>query len=585
MQSQNIAPWPLPNFTTEISERKYRAPWTPVLVFSPVQTNTIYLGTQYVMKTIDGGLHWQTISPDLTGAKKGDGSKPEAPVTLENAKERGYGVVYTIAPSPLSATEIWAGSDTGLIHLTRDGGKTWSKITPSGVSEWNKITQIECSHFSRGEAYAAVDRHRLDDMRPYLYRTRDYGKSWQPIVQGIAGHAFLNSIREDSKRKGLLFAGTEFGVYVSFNDGENWQPLQLNLPVTSVRDLVVHEDDLVIATHGRAFWILDDIAALRQIGPNMSSADVYLYKPVKAFRIKNDSFSGTPIPPEEPQAQNPPRGAYIDYYLRDAATTAITLDIVDAHGDTVRHFSSGEKSAAVPANAAIAPRWFPKPEQLREQRGMHRFVWDLRHGRVGEKTSADVEETGIESWIGPTVLPGTYQVKLTVNGRNLSQPLEVAMDPRSQMTRAELEAQFRWGQHVFEDLLVARKAEREVRALQARLAQNSAKLKGEQATLRDAIASANLTSGEILTGGKQAGEQGLESASRALTIALGCIDGADRVPPSQVIALYQASAKAVKARVAEWEALKQGTLPTLNDQFRSAGLAAIDISDITPHPN
>ncbi|MDQ6734041.1 MAG: hypothetical protein M3Z35_07985, partial [Nitrospirota bacterium] len=266
MQSQNIAPWPTSAFSLEVGQRKYRDPWTPVLVFSPLQHNALYLGTQYVMKTLDGGLHWQKISPDLTGDSRSDiHDKPEGRVTIENAKRLGYGVVYTIAPSPVNSAEIWAGSDTGLVHLTRNAGKTWSNVTPSGLSDWSKITHIEVSHFTLGEAYVAVDRHRLDDMRPYLFRTRDHGKTWTPIIEGIASHAFLNAVREDPKRKGLLFAGTEFGVYVSFDDGDRWQPLQLNLPVTSVRDLVIHDSDLVIATHGRSFWILDDFAPLRQI--------------------------------------------------------------------------------------------------------------------------------------------------------------------------------------------------------------------------------------------------------------------------------------------------------------------------------
>ena len=263
--SQNIEPWPMPSWGTEISGRKYRDPWTPVLVQSPVE-NVLYLGTQFVMKTTDGGLHWEKISPDLTGASpEAASAKSSEPVTAANAKQLGYGVVYTIAPSPLNPELIWAGSDTGLLHVTRDGGKSWQNVTPPGVTDWSKVTMIEASHFDPATAYAAVDRHRLDDQRPYLYRTRDYGKTWQEITSGIGATSFLNAIREDTQTKGLLFAGTELGVYVSLDDGDQWQSLQLNLPVTSVRDIAVHGDDLVIATHGRAFWILDNMALLRQL--------------------------------------------------------------------------------------------------------------------------------------------------------------------------------------------------------------------------------------------------------------------------------------------------------------------------------
>src|SRR3974390_1727645 len=252
--SQDISPWPMPMWGTEIDGRKYRAPWTPILVMSAAGNRALYLGTQFVMKTTDGGLHWEKISPDLTGGAAPAGEKVTTPPTAQDAKQRGFGVVYSIAPSPLKADLLWAGSDTGLLHLTTDGGKTWSNVTPKELGDWDKIAMIEASHFDAATAYAAVDRHRLDDRAPYLYRTRDYGKTWQPIAKGIGASAFLNAIREDTLQKGLLFAGTGLGVSVSFDDGDQWQPLQLNLPVTSVRDLVIHDDDLVIATHGRAVW-------------------------------------------------------------------------------------------------------------------------------------------------------------------------------------------------------------------------------------------------------------------------------------------------------------------------------------------
>ncbi len=509
MQSQNIAPSPVPDaLASDISQRKYRDPWTPVVVFSPAQPAALYLGTQYVMRTLDGGLHWQTVSPDLTGASNG--------------------VVYAIAPSPISAAEIWAGSDTGLIHMTRNGGRNWTNVTPPGLSTWSKITQIEVSHFTSGEAYAAVDRHRLDDMRPYLFRTRDFGKTWKPIVAGIADNAFLNAVREDPKQKGLLFAGTEFGVYVSFNDGDQWLPLQLNLPVTSVRDLTIHDPDLVIATHGRSFWILDDITPLRQIGDKVASSDMWLYKPARAIRSTSDTFPGTPLPPEEPQAQNPPRGAYVDYYLRNAAGGEVALEIIDVRGKPVRRFSSRDQPTAPPLEAPVAPRWFPKPQELSEAAGMHRFVWDLRYGYAGQTPEFNEDEGGLR-WLGPLVLPGSYRVKLTVNGRESVQPLEVAMGPRSRATAAELAQQFQWAQRVFEDIESARKAITDIRAAQ--------------------IQNPKLESAGILTA--------LESAARNLADVFDALESADRTPPSQVIASYLETTKTLKARLADWNALKQ----------------------------
>jgi photosystem II stability/assembly factor-like uncharacterized protein len=576
-QSQEIAPWPLPGFGQEIAQRKYRDPWTPVLLFSKAQPTALFLGTQYVMKTVDGGLHWQTISPDLTGdTRKSAQEKFSGPVTVENARERGYGVVYTIAPSPLSAAEIWAGSDSGLVHLTRDGGKTWTNVTPPGLTPWSKITRIEVSHFNPGEAYAAVDRHRLDDLKPYLFRTTDFGKTWTPIVTGIGERDFLNSIQEDPKTKGLLFAATEFGVYVSFDDGNHWQSLQLNLPVTSVRDLVIHDNDLVVATHGRAFWILDDISPLRQVSGKGS--DALLFKPARAYRITSDNFLGTPLPPDEAQAKNPPRGAYVDYYLR-SPVDEVVLDILDGRSHVVRRFSSKDRPTPVPANAPIAPRWFAPPQVLSTAAGMHRFVWDLRYGRSGVKAEDDDADEDGDRWQGPLVLPGSYRVKLIVAGRESMQPFEVAMDPRSHATNDQLAAQFDLAQRAFEDMIQALKAVGEITALRTELSKKSAGGK-LPADLSASIAGVDKQANAILTGPPPATDQGLRAASLGLTVTLSVVEGADRTPPSQAQELYNQSARTLKTRLAEWQTLKAGHLAKLNQQLRQAGLAEIQISEL-----
>ncbi len=576
-QSQEIAPWPLPGFGQEIAQRKYRDPWTPVLVFSKAQPTALFLGTQYVMKTVDGGLHWQTISPDLTGdTRKSAQEKSSGPVTVENARERGYGVVYTIAPSPLSAAEIWAGSDSGLVHVTRDAGKTWTNVTPPGLSPWSKITRIEVSHFNPGQAYAAVDRHRLDDLKPYLFRTTDFGKTWTPIVTGIGERDFLNSIQEDPKTKGLLFAATEFGVYVSFDDGNRWRSLQLNLPVTSVRDLVIHDNDLVVATHGRAFWILDDISPLRQIKGKES--DTLLFKPARAYRITSDNFLGTPLPPDEAQAKNPPRGANLDYYLHAPADEVI-LEIADARGHIVRRFSSKDRPQPAPANAPIAPRWLVPPPVLSTAAGMQRFVWDLRYGRSGVKAEdSDADEDG-DRWQGPLVLPGSYRVKLTVAGRESVQPLEVAMDPRSHATKEQLVAQFDLAQRAFEDMIQGRKAVGEITALRTELGKKSAG-GNLPPDLAASIASVDKQANRILAGPPPSTDQGLRAASMGLTVTLSVVEGADRTPPSQAQELYNQSARTLKARLAAWQALKTDALAKLNQQLRQAGLAEILISEL-----
>src|SRR5271169_3195960 len=305
---------------------------------------------------------------------------------------------------------------------------------------------IEASRFDPAVAYVAVDRHRLDDQAPYLFRTRDYGKTWQKIAAGIGPSSFLNAIREDTQTPGLLFAGTELGVYVSFDDGDQWQPLQLNLPVTSVRDLTIHGDDLVIATHGRAFWILDNITPLRQIGTQAHAPSARLYRPATAFRIDNDSFLGSPFPPEEPMAKNPPDGAVIDYYL-PAKAAAVKLEILDAKGALIRRYMSGVKKAENLPPIPIAEQWLPKSAVLESSAGMHRFVWDLRWNSSG--TGEELEDEGYGAPRGPRVTPGTYQVKLTVDGTTFTEPLQVQMDPRSKATTAELEQQQSLGLEIF----------------------------------------------------------------------------------------------------------------------------------------
>jgi photosystem II stability/assembly factor-like uncharacterized protein len=578
--SQDITPWPAMNFGSEINQRKYRDPWTPVLVFSPADSTTLFFGTQFVMKTVDGGLHWETISPDLTGSTQHAGDKkPEGPPTTENAKQRGYGVVFTIAPSPLSRDLIWAGSDTGLVHVTRDGGKTWNNITPKGLTDWSKVSLIEASHFDPAVAYAAVDRSRLDDQTPYLYRTRDYGATWQPITNGIAAPAFLRAVREDPQNKGLLFAGTELGAYVSFDDGEHWQSLQLNLPVTSVRDFAIHGDDLVVATHGRSFWILDDITPLRQTADAGKATAFWLYHPAAAYRVDNDSFPGTPIPPEEPTAENPPSGAIIDYFLKSAGSK-VQLEIFDAQQNLVRRFSSEDPVSGKHPPLPVAERWFSKPEILEKTAGMHRFVWNLTWRSSGGP-SAD-EESEYRNPSGPKVAPGTYQVRLMVNGETQNQQLEVVMDPRSPATREILRQQLEVAQEIYAETREARRVLAEIGSVQKKLAEAQQKLGEQNPVLKAAVVEAQAEIGKILASKEGAAGQapGLQDAYTGVASALRAVESGDRAVPSQAIALYKESSEQVKARIGEWNSFKQAKLPQLNQKLREGKQAPIAISEI-----
>jgi len=572
--SQDVSPWQMPTWGTEITERKYRAPWTPPLAFSLADKKSLYMGTQYVLKTTDGGLHWAQISPDLTGAKSQTAGPAPKP-TIENSKELGYGVVFTVAPSPTNANVIWAGSDTGLIHVTSDGGKSWKDVTPPGLSDWSKISAIEASHFEPSEAFAAVDRHRLDDQRPYLYRTRDFGKTWQPITNGIADHAFLRVVREDIRKKGLLFAGTELGVYVSFDDGDHWQPLQLNLPVSSVQDMTIHADDLVIGTHGRSLWILDDITPLRQMNAQSTSANAFLFDPETAFRIDNDVFLGTPLPPEEPQSKNPPDGAIIDYYLKSPATSA-KLEILDGSNRVVRRYSSAMKPPKH-LTLPIAEQWFPEPILLEATAGAHRFVWDLRWASSG---ATDAEDASDEPTApkGPRVAPGTYQVKLTIDGQTLTQKIEVKMDPRCSATSAELARQYQTGQEIYETTMLSRKTLAEITSVSKQL--DGLHAKDAKPELVTRLADFQTSVKKVLAGNKQANIMGLESANSGLAAALRAVESGDRAIPSQTIELYNQTKAAFEARAAEWAQLKTTQLVALNQQLEAAGLAPVKMAEI-----
>ncbi|MBV8205600.1 MAG: hypothetical protein JO041_02310, partial [Acidobacteria bacterium] len=445
----------------------FRRTWTLPLVFSAAD-ESLYASHQMLFRSPDRGQSWTQISGDLTRPD------PGAPPNLDSitaadaaSKDPRRGVIYTIAPSPLDPRLIWIGTDDGLIQHTSDGGKNWQDVTPPGVGPWSKVGIIEASHFNPQVAYASVDRHRLEDYAPYIYRTRDGGRSWQKVISGLPGDVYINTVREDPAHKGLLFAGSELQVFVSFNDGDQWQSLQLNLPRTSMRDFVIHGDDLAVATHGRSIWILDDITPLRQAA-NAASQPIYLFKPAPAFRIQSAGFDGTPLPLGSTVSLNYPLGATIDYYLKSAPGGPVALEIYDAAGGLVRRYSSDASAPTVnPRTIDVPAAWIRTPEPLQATAGMHRFMWDLRYapavqgggGRFGFGAA------------GPWVAPGEYTVKLIAGGQTLSQPLTVSMDPRVAASADDLRRQLATAQQI-EKLLgriaeVRRQAGQQRQTLQA----------------------------------------------------------------------------------------------------------------------
>ena len=422
---------------TSAQSGSFRRTWTLPLVFSPADPHVLYFGSQVLFRTADGGNSWQVISPDLTREDPGVPANLDPATANDAPANKRRGVIYTIAPSSVRPGVIWTGSDDGLVHLTPDEGKSWSDVTPAELTPWSKVTHIEASHFDAATAYAAVDRHRLEDLKPYVYRTRDFGKSWKPVSRGIPEGSFLNCVREDPFRKNLLYACTEKGVYVSFNDGDDWQSLQLNLPMTSVRDLVVHENDLVIATFGRSFWILDDVTPLRQLDAQVQSSAAWLFAPQAAVRARPGSDQGTPVPTDEPLLANPPEGAILDYYLREPSPSPIQLEIFDSAGKLVRRFASDDKLYQTnPNSVPMTMNWVRDPQPLRNETGMHRFLWDLHYG-----LPAGVLRSRYFS-AGPLVEPGKYLVKFTANGQSVTQPLTAMMNPDSKTTPEALQRQY-----------------------------------------------------------------------------------------------------------------------------------------------
>jgi len=421
--------------------KTYHFDRTNPLVFNRVDKQTLYLGLNVVFATRDGGQRWSTISPDLTRPVGANPANLGAFSANDPLAGKHRGVIYSLSPAYTNARVIWAGTDDGLVWVTRDGGAHWRNISPPALTPWSRVTQIDSSHFDTATAYVSVSRERLDDRTPYIYRTHDFGATWTRIADGIPASEPVNTVREDPKRRGLLFAGTERTVHVSFDDGAHWQSLQGNLPSTSIRDLVIHTDDIVVGTHGRSFWILDDIAALREA----RTAGVQLFTPALAYRVRRDTWTDTPLPPEEPVGQNPPDGAIIDYTLPAGVHGPLAFDVLDAGGHRVRSFASTDSAEPLYPDMNVPTYWVRPTAIPPATPGDHRFVWDL-HEAAPRSVSHDFPISAIAHATphdpeGVLVMPGTYTVRLTVDGHTYTRPLRVALDPRVATRTAQLRAQ------------------------------------------------------------------------------------------------------------------------------------------------
>jgi photosystem II stability/assembly factor-like uncharacterized protein len=565
----------------------YRGTWTLPLTFSPRNPHILYFANQHLFRTSDRGEHWEPISPDLTRANPAVPKTLDAPTIADNLGQGPRrGVIYAIAPSPLVDGLIWLGTDDGLIWRTRDGGAHWDEVTPAALSAWSKVGVIEASPFAADSAYAAVDRHRLDDPKPYIYRTRDAGKSWQKIVAGLAPDQAVNVVRADPQRQGLLYAGSERGIDVSFDDGDHWQPLQQNLPTTSVRDIAIHGADLVIATHGRGIWILDDTSALRQLDAKVENAAMWLFAPAPAYRVRMPAFTGTPLPKDEPMAPNPPLGATIDYTLKAAAKAPVTLDVFDAKGALVRHYSSAEQPAAPdPKKNGIAPEWVAHPVSLSAAPGMHRFVWPLHY--AGFTTDEEIILAYVDGIWAP---PGTYRVVLTVDGEKLSQALTVLPDPRVNVPAEVYAQEYALATRVDEERTHVTIAAHEIKQMLEGLKKARPQSPKDVASEIDALTlRARTLSGMRETANEKNAwafpprdTHNFLFLTESLEKLQDAVDGEDAAPSPDTQRGFEAIGPLLEASLKDWDDLKASDLAALNAKLQAAGQAAIKLDAKLP---
>lgn len=551
---------------------RYRASEMPPLMFSPQDPSTLYLGMQFVLKTVDGGQGWREISPDLTGY--GEQEEPEKP---DPDKPRPPAIT-ALAPSTVQSGVIWAGTSNRLVQLTRNGGKTWQNVSPPGLEEPTEILYVEASHHDPATAYLTVGGTR-ESTPPYVARTDDYGKSWQKIVNGFREGEMVRVVREDPKREGLLYAGTDTSVYVSWDRGDHWQPLSLNLPATPITDLEVHDNDLVISTFGRSLWVLDDITPLREISPQITAADAHLFAPAPAMRVRWDNYQDTPYPVETPAGENPPDGAILYYYLKAPPADDITLTIYDGKGEEIGRFSSETKqSAYLPANAPSY--WFAPQAALSKAVGVNRFIWNLRYtsprslpfGYYGklleytEYTLADHAVPGLTPRLqprGPLVLPGKYTMELRVGGQSFRQPLTVELDPRVHASPADLSAQLDLAEQITRGMKASSDAFYQVADLRKALAQRKDALQpSETKETKDAVAEFEKRIDAIDKGTKRA--PGLGPVNRDLARIIFSVESADIRPADTVHSAAEQSCAALDQDLRNWQHLNRQELAAFN---------------------
>ncbi|HET9031363.1 MAG TPA: hypothetical protein VFN25_00520 [Dokdonella sp.] len=577
---QNVSPWPVSSYGARGSDVRYRYTWFTPIAFSALPPYALYSGSQVLFRSMDRGQSWTEISPDLTGAAKAP-KHCDGDVPIRHATACGYGVIYAIGPSPHDNNEIWIGTDNGRVQLTRNGGKHWSEISPKGLPDWAKVSSIDVSALDPGTAYAAIDNHRQDDFSPWVMRTHDYGKHWTRINKGLPQGRYVSVVRADPVKRGLLYAGTDNGAFVSFDDGDNWQSLQNGLPVAWVRDLLVHGNDLIAATQGRAIWVLDDLAPLRQMDPAKSMQSAQLFAPSPAYRVRRDQNKDTPPPAETALGTNPPSGAIIDYSLAENAHKVV-IEIRDSSGDVLRHFASDDTTAEPNAKPYFSSVWLQPRAVPGIDRGAHRLVWDLRLARpkavnydysigavLGQSTPLVPE--------GALVVPGTYEVALNVDGKEMTQALTVRADPRVATTVADLQKSLAFWNAVKLEIERAWQAHGEVEAVSEQINSGLKDASIPWSGNLQAVASDLSAKLKPLLNDNGHDAPSLSTISDVLSSLATDVEGADRLPTSPQERLLVDYRNKLARSTEAWKQLQGGKLEALNSALRAANRPEITL--------
>jgi photosystem II stability/assembly factor-like uncharacterized protein len=575
--TQDISPVPLDNSGHGAEDLAHRFQWVSPLMLSPHNPDVLYTAAECVFKSSDHGNSWTQISGDLTRNDKSKQKPSGGPLTNDITSVEYYDTVFALAESPVKQGTLWAGSDDGLLHVSTDDGKTWTNVTGK-IPEWSTISIIEPSPHEANTAYVAVDRHRLDDFKPYIYRTGDLGKTWTTIVSGIPDGAYVHAVREDPKRKGLLYAATELGIFVSFDDGSHWQPLQLNLPVSPIHDLIVKDDDLVAATHGRSFWVLDNVTPLRQVTAQSGASDTILYQPQTALRLHYP----TEFDRRQPVGDNPPPGAMIDYYFKTAPKDEVTLEILDSQGKVVRHLSSKEKK-----ENEQPPEWPDRVERVKTipaKDGMNRFAWDLRYDDPIQIPGAFYSGDGPR---GPLALPGDYQVRLTVAGKSQTAPLHLVIDPRTKGSEAALQKQFELAMQVNDRNSQLHQAVNEIRDVKSQIKNLHERFQDDE-RLKPALNAADdldkKMSGveekliQVNMKGSEANLAFPNMLNERFDTFSHTIESGDTAPPKQHLEVFQMLSSQLDAQLKQWAQIKTDEMPKVGELIKQANLPVLSIT-------